>query len=128
MYGNTPYAGNDSTDRAAQPPALTPDQRRELRRGVVGVAARTREFLPDEYVIGTELTAGMDGTPHAFVAVHPPIGSPVSAGIAPDDGDFEREEGIISAEDREEVARSLAAQAALQVKQSLDSDVDATAR
>jgi hypothetical protein len=127
MYGNTPYAGDDSTNRAAQA-VLTPDQRRELRRGVVGVATRTRAFLPDEYVIGTELTAGLDGSPHALVAVHPPIGSPVSAGISPDDDDFEREGGIISAEDREEVARSLAAQAALQVKQSLNSDVDATAR
>jgi len=61
------------------------------------------------------------------VAVRPPVGNPVSAGFTPE---FENlaDDDLISDEDREEVARGLAASAALQVKAALGDDVPRTAR
>lgn len=97
--------------------SLTPEQRRSLRRSIATVAERTREFLPGEYVVGTELSAGTDGA-RAYVAVQPPRGRPVSAGFDPD---FD-EEGPLDEESRDEVARNLAASAALQVKQATERD------
>ncbi|MFB6118805.1 DUF5811 family protein [Halosegnis sp.] len=62
-------------------PELTNEQRRRLRAGGTAVAARTRELLPDEFVVGTELVEGHDGV-QATVAVRPPAGTVVSAGFA----------------------------------------------
>lgn len=104
---------------------LTTSQRRELRAGLASIAARTREYLPDEYVVGSEIATGRAGV-RATVAVQPPAGNPVSAGFEPD---FTAEtEEAIPAEDREEVARGLAASAALQVKQAIGDDFEQTAR
>ncbi len=128
MNGNNPYAGVPGEVRAgrrapADVPELSPDAKRDLRRSVAAIAARTREYLPDEYDVGSDLSAGGDGA-QATVAVRPPIGHPVSAGFVPAD---EPEEAI-SDDDREEVARGLAATAALQVKQALGDGVTPTAR
>jgi hypothetical protein len=121
MRRNTPNVGPD--DDAQQ--ELTTSQRRALRAGLANIAARTREFLPDEYVVGSEIASGRAGV-RATVAVHPPAGNPVSAGFEPD---FSTDEDApISAADREEVARGLAASAALQVKQAVGDDVEQTAR
>lgn len=109
MYGNTSFGGPsaDAID-------LSPDERRALRSDLSRVAARTRELLPADFVVGSELTVGTDG-PQAMVAVQPPIGSPVSAGYTPDsEADLRIEEG-----ERDELARGLAASAALQVKQAM---------
>ncbi|MFB6094864.1 MAG: DUF5811 family protein, partial [Halodesulfurarchaeum sp.] len=58
--------------------------------------------------------------------VQPPVGNPVSAGFSPDlEGSGEE---LIPVEDEEEVARGLAASAALQVKRAIDGDVPPTAR
>lgn len=119
MNGNTPYAGRtevtDAGRRASTDvPDLSADERRALRSGLDTVAARTREFLPDEYVVGAQIVAGTDG-PEGTVAVQPPVGPAVSAGFTPDmDGD----DGI-SDDDRDEVAHQLAATAALQVKRTV---------
>jgi hypothetical protein len=123
MNGNTPYAGQPGDAPAGRRtdediPELTPTQRRTLRAGLTTVAARTREFLPDEYVVGGQVTTGIDG-PRATVAVQPPVGSAVTAGLAPD---FEASEPI-GIEERDELARDLAARAALQVKQAMTGDV-----
>lgn len=130
MNGNTPYAGSDGAvpaghraedDRAE----LTPAQRRVLRDGVAAIAARTRDLLPAEYTVGGEVRSGVDG-PQVTVAVRPPVGNPVSAGFQPEFADGEPEP--IPDGDREEVARGLAASAALQVKRALNGDVPPTAK
>lgn len=126
MHGNTPYAGNAGID---EPVEMTAAQRRALRSSTTRIAARTREFLPDEYVVGSEISTGMNGGPQVTVAVRPPIGNPVSAGFEPDFADGEGEDVLIPADEREEVARGLAASAALQVKQAIgDEDVAAAAK
>lgn len=121
MNANTPHAGLPGTtapgQRASDDVAeLTPEQHRALREHVSEIAALTREFLPDEYAIGAEVRRGISG-PEAMVAVEPPVGHPVSAGFAPEMNDVEDLDL-----DTSEVARGLAATAALQVKQSIDSD------
>ncbi|RJT00372.1 DUF5811 family protein [Halococcus sp. IIIV-5B] len=128
MTGNTPYAGQptdtDPGRRAnADVPELSPEQRRTLQAGLDTVVARTREYLPDEYVVGAQIVAGSDG-PEGTVAVQPPIGHPVSAGL-PADGDLD--EGLDD-DDRDEVARGLAASAALQVKQAVSDAIVPVAR
>lgn len=129
MNGNTPYAGSPGVTQAgkranADLPELTADQKQSLRDGVSRIATRTREYLPDEYVVGSELSTGAGG-PQAMVAVQPPAGYPVSAGFAPDVDDLD---SGIDEDDRKEVAQGLAASAALQVKQAIQEDVTPTAR
>ena len=121
MHGNAPYSGPENTTSE-----LTGDQRRALRTSIAQIASRTREFLPDEYVVGSEITSGNSGV-QVTVAVRPPAGNPVSAGFTPE---FENlaDDDLIPNEDREEVARGLAASAALQMKHALGDDVPETAR
>ncbi|MFP9190805.1 DUF5811 family protein [Natronosalvus vescus] len=130
MNGNTPYAGLPGVTQAghraaADVPELSLEQKRTLQRTVSQIAARTREFLPDEYIVDADVAGGVTG-PQALVAVQPPIGHPVSAGFTPDLENAPKD--LISAEDRDEVARGLAASAALQVKQAVDESVTPTAR
>jgi len=117
MYGNSPF-GSDGMDAES----LSPDQRRRIERDLSRVADQTREYLPGEFVVGSELSAGADG-PQATVAVRPPVGSVVSAGYSPDDP-----ERSISDDERDDIARGLAASAALQVKQALADHDSPTAR
>lgn len=112
MHGNTPYAGRADDETVS----LSDEQRRTLQRDVSAVAARTRDLLPDEYVVGSEVRAGTDG-PTGTVAVQPPVGSVVSGGFTPEDDD----------EARDALVHQLAAGAALQVKHRLD-PADAPAR
>jgi hypothetical protein len=121
MHGNTPYSGAEPSDAD-----LTATQRRALRDSISQIAARTRDFLPDEYVVGSEISQA-DGGVQVTVAVRPPAGRPVSAGFTPDFEDV-ADDDLISTEDREEVAQGLAASAALQVKSALGDDVPETAR
>lgn len=130
MNGNTPYAGlpgetGAGQRAAADVPELSTTQRRTLSRDVSRIAARTREFLPDEYVVDADVAGGQAGF-QVTVAVQPPIGHPVSAGFRPDLGDATEE--LISADERDEVARGLAASAALQVKQAVSNNVTPTAK
>jgi len=115
MYGNTPF-GNESGGHE-----LSAKQRRVLRRELSSVEARTRELLPGEFVVGSEITQGSEG-PRATVAVQPPVGAVVSADYAP-----EGEVDIDDAE-REDLAVGLAASAALQVKEAMQNDATPTAR
>jgi hypothetical protein len=111
MYGNTPFS------EAGRSRTLTPDERKALRRDLASVAARTRELLPSEFVVGSEITTGSDG-PRATVAVQPPVGQVVSADYAPPaDADI-----AIGADERDDLAVGLAASAALQVKQAFPED------
>jgi hypothetical protein len=124
MNGNTPYAGRPDATGAGQRadadvPDLSADERRDLRAGLDTVAARTREFLPDEYVVGAQIVAGTDG-PEGTIAVQPPVGPAVSAGFTPDAEELV--DGIPD-EDRDEVAHQLAATAALQVKRAVEDAV-----
>ena len=130
MNGNTPYAGLPGVTQAghraaADVPTLTRAQKRTLHRDVSRLAARTREFLPDEYMVDADVSQGIGG-PQVTVAVRPPIGHPVSAGFAPEFD--EPTEEIIAPDERDEVARGLAASAALQVKLAIGDDVTPTAR
>lgn len=131
MNGNTPYAGTPGITQAGRRaendvPELTPEQKHSLRREVATIAARTRDFLPDEYAVDINVSAGVTG-PTATVAVHPPAGHPVSAGFTPEADDVDGTD-VIPIEDRDEVAQGLAASAALQVKQAVQDNVTPTAR
>jgi len=131
MNGNTPYAGSPGITQAgkratADLPELTGEQKRALRRDVSRIAAQTRAYLPDEYVVDSDVSQAAGG-PRATVAVQPPVGHPVSAGFSPENEDLESD-SLIDDEDRSEVARGLAASAALQVKQAVQDDVMPTAR
>lgn len=85
---------------------MTAEHRRTLRQDLIDVAASTRELLSDEFVVGGEISDD-DGGLHATIAVQPPAGSIVSAGIG-GDGDGEA--------DIESLARDLAAGAVLEAK------------
>jgi len=122
MYGNTPYAGRPGDGDG---PDLSAAARRTLQKQVSDVEARTRRHLPDEYRVGSRVGAAGD-EPQVTVSVRPPVGNPVSAGFTPDMEQSPDEP--IPVEDLEEVARGLAASAALQVKQALGDDVPPMAR
>jgi hypothetical protein len=130
MNGNNPYAGAPGVVGAGQPSAdvevedLSAADVRRLRQAVAGIVAQTRTYLPDSYAIGSELSHGSGG-PRATVAVHPPVGHPVSAGLTPDADDLE---SGLSADECAEVARGLAASAAFQVMSTVGDDLTPTAR
>ena len=131
MNGNTPYAGSFDVTQAgkraaADIPELSTRQKRAFKSSVSSIAARTRKFLPSEYVVGSEITRSATG-PQATIAVQPPVGHPVSAGFQPDEEDLQNDP-LISEEDLDEVARGLAASAALQVKQAVGDEITPTAR
>jgi hypothetical protein len=115
MYGNTPFGDEPAATE------LTAQQRKDLRRDLSSVAARTRELLPGEFVVGSEITEGSSG-PTATVAVQPPVGPVVSADYTPE-GDV-----AIDETERDDLAMGLAASAALQVKQALPDDPSPTAQ
>jgi len=132
MNGNTPYAGLPGMTQAGKRatddvPELSPAQKTALRRDVTAIAARTREFLPNEYVVDGDVHQGVGG-PQARVAVKPPVGDPVSAGFAPEVEDVDLDGPLIDDDEQAEVARGLAASAAFQVKQALQGSVTPTAR
>ena len=131
MNGNTPYAGIPDVTQAGQRASvdvdeLTPKQRRLLRDSVADIATLTRKYLPEEYVIGSQVTNSMTG-PQASVSVQPPVGHIVSAGFEPEHDELDDDE-LIGEDERDEVARGLAASAALQVKQAIEDQVTPTAR
>lgn len=115
MYGNSPIGEEATGDE------LTPEQRRNLREGLSSVASRTRELLPGEFVVGSEITHSTSG-PRATIAVQPPVGHVVSADYTPDN------DVAISPEEREDIATELAASAALQVKDAMGESDRPTAK
>jgi len=117
MYGNAPIGGD--SDEVT----LTAAQRRQLREDLASVAAQTRELLPGEFVVGSELSEGSGG-PRATIAVQPPVGSVVSAGYTPETPD----DAAITAEEQTDLAQGIAASAALQVKQVMGEDTTPTAQ
>jgi hypothetical protein len=130
MNGNTPYAGVPGVTEAGHRantdvPDLSSEQKESLRNSIASIATRTREFLPDEYVVGSKVADDGSG-PQAQVSVQPPVGHPVSAGFQPDVEDFDGDE--LDTHEEGEVARGLAASAALQVKQVMGDDITPTAR
>jgi hypothetical protein len=126
MNGNNPYAGAPGVVDAGRPPEgdLSGEQFQTLRKAVAGIVSLTESYLPDGYVVGSELSYGSNG-PQATVAVHPPVGRPVSAGFAPDDEDLD---SGLTDEDRNEVARGLAASAAFQAMSAVGDELTPTAR
>ena len=130
MNGNTPYAGVPGVTEAGQRantdvPELSVAQKEALRNSIADIAARTRQFLPDEYVVGATVADAGNG-PEAQVSVQPPVGHPVSAGFRPNAEDFDGDE--LDTHEEGEVARGLAASAALQVKQAMGDEITPTAR
>ena len=123
MNGNTPFAGRPDVEPAGQSvesgAALSTEQKQLLRRELSRIATRTRSYLPDEYVVGSELSDGIGG-PQATVAVQPPLGYPVSADVAPN---FDAPDGLITDEECAELARGLAAQAVYQVMSAVHDNV-----
>lgn len=126
MNGNNPYGGAPGVVDAGRPNEedLSAEQVRTLREAVAGIVSRTQSYLPEGYAIGSELSYGTNG-PQATVAVHPPVGRPVSAGFTPDENDLET--GLTD-DDRDEVARGLAASAAFQVMNAVGDELTPTAR
>jgi len=130
MNGNTPYAGPTDVTQAGRRasddlPELSSEQKRTLRQNVSQIATETRRFLPDEYIVDADVSHSAGG-PRATVAVQPPVGRPVSAGFTAATDDLE--DDLVDEEDRAEVARGLAASAALQVKQAISEGVTPTAK
>jgi hypothetical protein len=130
MNGNTPYAGIPGETPAGQRantdvPDLSPEQKESLRNSITDIAARTRQFLPDVYVVGSKVADNGNG-PQAQVSVQPPVGHPVSAGFSPGVDDFDGDD--LDTHEEGEVARGLAASAAMQVKQAIGDDITPTAR
>ncbi|UPW01329.1 DUF5811 family protein [Halorussus gelatinilyticus] len=130
MNGNTPYAGVPGKTQAGHRaetdvPDLSPEQKESLRDSITAIASQTREFLPDEYVVGSKVADDGSG-PQAQVSVQPPVGHPVSAGFQPDLEDFDGDDLVTHEET--EVARGLAASAAMQVKQMMGDNITPTAR
>jgi hypothetical protein len=115
MYGNAPI--HDEPAAAT----LTPEERKNLRDGLSSVADRTRELLPGEFVVGSEIVPSTDG-PRATIAVQPPVGAVVSADYTPE------EDVAISADERDDIATGLAASAALQVKDAMGDNPSPTAK
>ncbi|AFK19746.1 hypothetical protein E6P09_01430 [Haloferax mediterranei ATCC 33500] len=127
MNGNNPYAGAPGVPGAGQPSQdreLTVEQMDSLRRAVAGIVSRTESYLPEGFAVGSELSTGSAG-PLATVAVHPPVGHPVSAGFSPNADDLD---AGLTDEDRDEVARGLAASAAFQVMSAVGDDLTPAAR
>ena len=124
MNGNYPYAGGAGFGTLSTDAELSTDQKRILRRAVAGIVSRTQSYLPEGYIVGSELSYGANG-PQATVAVQPPAGRPVSAGFSPDVEDLET--GLTDA-DRDEVAQGLAASAAMQMMQAVGDDPTPAAR
>ncbi len=129
MNGNTPYAGLPGETQAgrraaADVPTLTSTQKRLLHRDVSRIAARTREFLPDEYIVDADVSSGVGapgqgrgqatGRPRRQCRLHPDLENAT--------------EEIITSDERSEVARGLAASAALQVKQAVSDNVTPTGK
>ena len=130
MNGNNPYAGlpgvTGAGERAvADQQPISPAQCRTLYRDVSLIADRTRALLPEQFLVDASVNRGPTGL-QVTVAVRPPVGHPVSAGFTPDLETTTEE--IIAADDRSEVARGLAASAALQVKQAMNGQIEPTAR
>ena len=127
MNGNNPYAGAPGVTGAGQPSQgreLTGDQMDSLRRVVAGIVSQTESYLPEGFAVGSELSTGPNG-PLATVAVHPPVGHPVSAGFSPNADELD---AGLTDEDRDEVARGLAASAAFQVMSAVGDDITPAAR
>ncbi|ELZ96501.1 hypothetical protein C440_05118 [Haloferax mucosum ATCC BAA-1512] len=127
MNGNNPYAGAPGVPGAGQPSQdreLTVEQMDSLRRAVAGIVSRTESYLPEGFAVGSELSTASSG-PLATVAVHPPVGHPVSAGFSPNADDLD---AGLADEDRDEVARGLAASAAFQVMSAVGDDLTPAAR
>ncbi|MFB6301310.1 MAG: DUF5811 family protein [Haloferacaceae archaeon] len=127
MNGNTPYAGAPGAVDAGRPADdhdVSSEELRAFREEVTGIVAQARTYLPEGYAVGSEVSRGARGI-EATVAVRPPVGQPVSAGLTPDRDDLADGMG---AEDREEVARGLAASAALQMMNAVGDDLTPTAR
>ncbi|MFB6244660.1 MAG: DUF5811 family protein [Halobaculum sp.] len=126
MNGNNPYAGPPGVVDAGQPEEvdLTPKQKEALREAVANIVTRTESYLPDGYTVGSELNYGTDG-PQATVAVRPPVGHAVSAGFSPS---LDELAAGMDDEDRAEVAKGLAASAAVQVMNAVGDDIEPTAR
>jgi hypothetical protein len=101
MHGNTPHAGSPTTGTEA-----TAEHRRALRRDLVSVAASTRELLSDEFIVGGEISDN-NGALQATIAVQPPAGSVVSAGVETNEGEVD---------DIESLAVDLAAGAVIEAK------------
>lgn len=99
MHGNTPHAGPE--DGAAE---LEPEDRRALRSDLAAVTSEARALLPDGYMVGGEIVDGTDG-PAGTVAVRPPAGAVVSVDLSGE-------------ATTAELARSLAAAAALETKRN----------
>ena len=116
MYGNAPIGAD------VEEVTLTTEERQLLRRDLSNLAARMRDVLPPEFVVGSEITDGQSG-PRATIAVQPPLGGVVSADFTPEDGDARIED-----EDVDDIVHSLAASAALQVKQAMTDDTAAVAQ
>lgn len=127
MNGNNPYAGAPGVVEAGQPSGevnLSDEQERTLRQAVAGIVTLTESYLPEGYVVGSELSHGQNGV-EATVAVNPPAGHPVSAGFAPD---AEELETGLDDTDRDEVAQGLAASAVVQVMNAVGDELTPTGR
>jgi hypothetical protein len=126
MNGNNPYAGPSGVVEAGRPEDvdLSPEQKETLREAVTNIVTITESYLPDGYAVGSELSYGTNGA-QATVAVRPPVGHAVSAGFSPS---IEELTSGLDDEDREEVAKGLAASAAAQVMNAVGDEIEPTAR
>lgn len=116
MYGNAPIGADP------EEVTLSTEERQLLRRDLSNLAARMRDVLPPEFVVGSEITSD-DAGPRATIAVQPPVGAVVSANFTPEDGDTR-----IEGEELDDLVHGLAASAALQVKNAMGDDATPVAQ
>ncbi|MCU4800425.1 DUF5811 family protein [Halobacteria archaeon HArc-gm2] len=116
MYGNSPLGAEPETV------SLTAEQRQLLRQDLSTMAARMRDVLPAEFVVGSEITNDDAGV-RATIAVQPPMGAVVSANFTP-----ESDDARIDDDELDDLVHGLAASAALQVKNAMGGDAPAVAQ
>lgn len=123
MSGETPPVEGPWPDPGGD--EIRPGQQRALVQEVEAITAATREYLPDSFQVHSDVTAGQSG-PQVALEVHPPVGPPLSAGVTP--AVTEGDHAAFSPDEREELARRLAASAAVQLRQIVGDSMTPPAR
>ncbi|QLH82222.1 DUF5811 family protein [Halosimplex pelagicum] len=128
MYGNTPFGGNPTTTPAGQRSpndtiSLSDEEKDKFKQDLHSVEAAIGRHLPSIYTVTSSLMqtpAGVQG----LIAIEPPIGQPIGAGIAPpmDDGE------LVAVEKHKQIAQDVVAAAVTAIISRTNSEPPKVAR